>query len=60
MKYCSILAFIISSFLTLNSFGQVEMDSTKKATVYVFDIKADIDPRMNRMANFIWILMGAL
>jgi membrane-bound serine protease (ClpP class) len=51
MKYCSILAFIISSFLTLNSFGQVEMDSTKKATVYVFDIKADIDPRMNRRVN---------
>ncbi|MEX2594428.1 MAG: NfeD family protein [Anditalea sp.] len=48
MKHCNILAFIILSVLSLNSFGQGEMDSTNKEEIYVFEIKGDIDPRMNR------------
>jgi membrane-bound serine protease (ClpP class) len=48
MKHFNILAFLIFSVLSLNSYGQVEMDSTGGETVYVFDIKGDIDPRMNR------------
>src|SRR5690554_4146329 len=48
MRCMSILAFLVFTVITLPSFGQDQADSTGTKLVYVFDIKGDIDPRMNR------------
>lgn len=48
MKHITILSFIIFTVLALDSFGQVEKDSADRKKIYVFEIKGDIDPRMNR------------
>jgi membrane-bound serine protease (ClpP class) len=48
MKY--LITFLILCLLPwpMASYGQAETDSTKRKAVYVFEIKGDIDPRMNR------------
>src|SRR5690554_53711 len=48
MRCMSILAFLVFTVITLPSFGQDQADSTGTKLVYVFEIKGDIDPRMNR------------
>jgi len=48
MKQLNVLFFLLLSALPLISLGQNEGVASGKQTVYVFEIKGDIDPRMNR------------
>src|SRR5690606_30745375 len=48
MKHVTILVFFIITVFSLPSFGQEENISAGEDTVFVFEIKGDIDPRMNR------------
>src|SRR5690606_23748108 len=48
MKQLNVLFFLLLSALPLISLGQNEGVASGKHTVYVFEIKGDIDPRMNR------------
>src|SRR5690554_3315088 len=48
MRHIVILTLLLLTALPILSFGQDETDSLDKKLIYVFDIKGDIDPRMNR------------
>lgn len=48
MKQLIAFLFLSLTAWPMASFGQTERDTTTKKMVYVFDIKGDIDPRMNR------------
>ncbi|HLW19293.1 MAG TPA: NfeD family protein [Cyclobacteriaceae bacterium] len=48
MRHIIILTLLFLTALPILSFGQDETDSSDNKLIYVFDIKGDIDPRMNR------------
>lgn len=48
MKHLFIFIFLLLYGFTPMAFGQETTDSSSVETVYVFEIKGDIDPRMNR------------